>query len=140
MPDIHFECPKCNQSLDAPEELACQLINCPSCKETIEVPTRSLPAKREIPLPPTPMPKSRIHKPMVPGTVGLLVVFCLYLLILVLTFRQWLADSLTYRLLDLDSYLTAKEPSFWPTLLCMFWGVVTHPWVFCLGSCVASSA
>jgi len=41
MPDIHFECPKCKQTLDAPEELAAQLIECPTCKETIEVPVRS---------------------------------------------------------------------------------------------------
>jgi hypothetical protein len=41
MPDIHFECPKCTQSIDAPEELANQLIECPICKETIEVPVRS---------------------------------------------------------------------------------------------------
>lgn len=45
MPDIHFECPVCNQSLEAPEELANQLIECPTCRETIEVPTRSRPAK-----------------------------------------------------------------------------------------------
>lgn len=42
MPDIHFECPKCKQRLDAPEELAAQLIDCPTCTETIEVPNRSL--------------------------------------------------------------------------------------------------
>ena len=43
MPDIHFECPSCQQALDAPSELAAQLIDCPSCKETIEVPVRSQP-------------------------------------------------------------------------------------------------
>jgi phage FluMu protein Com len=43
MPDIHFECPKCKQTLDAAEELATQLIDCPSCKEVIEVPVRSQP-------------------------------------------------------------------------------------------------
>lgn len=41
MPDIHLACPKCKQTLDAPEELASQLIECPTCKETIEVPVRS---------------------------------------------------------------------------------------------------
>jgi hypothetical protein len=41
MPDIHFACPKCNQPIDAPGELANQLIECPTCKETIEVPVRS---------------------------------------------------------------------------------------------------
>ncbi len=52
MPDIHFECPKCSQTLDAPEELATQLINCPACKETIEVPLRS--QRTEPPKPPKP--------------------------------------------------------------------------------------
>jgi|ERR1043166_138666 tellurium resistance protein TerD len=41
MPDIHFECPKCKQSLEAPSELANELIECPTCKETIEVPART---------------------------------------------------------------------------------------------------
>lgn len=52
MPDIHFECPKCKQTLDAPEELATQLIDCPTCKETIEVPVRS--QRTEAPKPPEP--------------------------------------------------------------------------------------
>jgi DNA-directed RNA polymerase subunit M/transcription elongation factor TFIIS len=52
MPDIHFECPKCKQTLDAPEELAAQLLECPTCKETIEVPVRS--QRKEIPKPPEP--------------------------------------------------------------------------------------
>ena len=41
MSDIHFDCPKCSQTIDAPQEMAAQLINCPACKETIEVPVRS---------------------------------------------------------------------------------------------------
>jgi uncharacterized paraquat-inducible protein A len=59
MPDIHFECPKCTQSLDAPEELASQLIECPTCKETIEVPLRSRAAKppASAPLPSLPIPQ-----------------------------------------------------------------------------------
>src|SRR5436190_16431775 len=52
MPEIHFECPKCNQTLDAPEELATQLIECPTCKEPIEVPARS--QRKEAPTPPEP--------------------------------------------------------------------------------------
>ena len=77
MPDIHFECAKCGQPIDAPEELASQLIECPTCKETIEVPARSqreqapnasliLPRAHGqqttarpsafVPLPPTPLP------------------------------------------------------------------------------------
>lgn len=49
MPDIHFECTKCGQHIDAPEELAAQLIECPTCKETIEVPTRN--PRKEVPKP-----------------------------------------------------------------------------------------
>jgi hypothetical protein len=41
MPDIHFDCPKCAQTINAPEELANQLTECPTCKATIEVPVRS---------------------------------------------------------------------------------------------------
>jgi DNA-directed RNA polymerase subunit RPC12/RpoP len=40
MPDIHFDCPKCGQTIDAPQEMAAELIDCPSCKEVIEVPVR----------------------------------------------------------------------------------------------------
>jgi Family of unknown function (DUF6232) len=57
MPRIHFDCPNCTQSLDAPEELASQLIECPSCNETIEIPTRSRPSKPAAAAPPaTPRP------------------------------------------------------------------------------------
>jgi hypothetical protein len=44
MPDIHFDCPKCGQTIDAPQEMATQLTDCPTCKETIEVPLRSQPS------------------------------------------------------------------------------------------------
>lgn len=37
MPDIHFNCPQCRQSLEAPTDMVGQLIECPSCKQTIEV-------------------------------------------------------------------------------------------------------
>ena len=66
MSDIYFECPNCKQTLDAPSELATQLIDCPICKQTIEVPVRSqiitAPEQAEpAPLPPsaaTPPPQS----------------------------------------------------------------------------------
>jgi hypothetical protein len=62
MPDIHFECPKCTQSLDAPEELANELIECPTCKETIEVPIHSRPTKTPVSVPP-PLPKPQVTQP-----------------------------------------------------------------------------
>ena len=61
MPDIHFECPGCNQPLDAPEELANQLIECPTCKETIEVPIRTHPLKPQASAPPRPPPNSPLQ-------------------------------------------------------------------------------
>src|SRR5215469_9625894 len=45
MPEIYFECARCNQPLDAPQELATQFIECPNCKEVVEVPSRSEPTK-----------------------------------------------------------------------------------------------
>ena len=38
MPGIHFECSKCTQRIDAVEELAGQLVVCPTCKATVKVP------------------------------------------------------------------------------------------------------
>jgi uncharacterized protein YbjQ (UPF0145 family) len=57
MSDVHFECPKCKQPLDAPEELAAQLIECPTCNERIKVPVRS---QREYQPQPPPIPRSSI--------------------------------------------------------------------------------
>ncbi len=70
MPDIHFECPKCKQTLNAPEELATQLIECPTCKDTIEVPARSQPTKPPIQLPsPTPARVPELRLPAVEDSV-----------------------------------------------------------------------
>lgn len=33
MSDIKFKCPACSQSLEAPAEMAGQLIDCPTCHE-----------------------------------------------------------------------------------------------------------
>jgi uncharacterized membrane protein len=40
MPDISFQCPNCNVSLNTPREMANQLMECPDCKQTIEIPIR----------------------------------------------------------------------------------------------------
>ena len=37
MPDISFSCPHCGQSLEAPEELAGESIECPSCDGAIAI-------------------------------------------------------------------------------------------------------
>ena len=41
MADIRFDCPQCSQSLEAPLDMAGELIDCPKCKSLIEVPRRS---------------------------------------------------------------------------------------------------
>jgi hypothetical protein len=38
MPDIRFNCPMCNQQLEAPDEYAGQVIECPACQKEITVP------------------------------------------------------------------------------------------------------
>lgn len=38
MADIRFNCPSCNQSLEAEPDMAGQLIDCPSCNQPLEVP------------------------------------------------------------------------------------------------------
>ena len=39
MPDLSFECPHCQQSLEAPEDMAGQVIECPGCNEPICLPS-----------------------------------------------------------------------------------------------------
>ena len=38
MSDINFNCPMCQQALEAPEEYANQVIECPACQKPITVP------------------------------------------------------------------------------------------------------
>ena len=64
MSDIHFECSKCNQPIDAPKEMASQLIECPTCKETIEVPVRSQQVDEpKLPAPSKPAPAQATPPP-----------------------------------------------------------------------------
>jgi uncharacterized protein YbjQ (UPF0145 family) len=67
MPEIHFECPRCNHPLDAPQELATQFIECPTCKEMVEVPSRSEPIK---PPKPPPIPPDLVSTPSLIVTTG----------------------------------------------------------------------
>lgn len=66
MPEIHFECPKCSQSIDAAGELASQLIECPTCKETIKVPTQNRPSQPPVPVRPQDKPIASIEYAVVP--------------------------------------------------------------------------
>ncbi len=38
MADVNFDCPRCGQNLDAPEQMAGMTILCPSCKQEMAVP------------------------------------------------------------------------------------------------------
>ena len=51
MSDIKFNCSTCNQSLEAPPEMAGQLIECPTCKKTLEIPFPPRPAPAAPPKP-----------------------------------------------------------------------------------------
>ena len=51
MSDITFNCPHCMQNLEAPEDMAGELIDCPSCSTRIAIPAR-------LPIPKTVSPKS----------------------------------------------------------------------------------
>ena len=44
MKDVVFECPKCNQLLEAPEDMVEMYVECPNCGKVIQVPSGS-PAK-----------------------------------------------------------------------------------------------
>jgi formylglycine-generating enzyme required for sulfatase activity len=60
MDDLKFDCPHCNQSLEAPEELFGQSVDCPACKGLIVIPN---PRAVLAPLPETsqqPAPQSSI--------------------------------------------------------------------------------
>jgi len=87
MSDIRFSCPSCGQSIEAPAELASQLIDCPNCKETIEVPLRTRPV--HVAEPPTepsrpvaigrishsPPPAEKFSVRHVIGTIGAIILF-----------------------------------------------------------------
>ncbi len=38
MPDINFDCPFCQQNLDAPDDMAGMSIECPACGKSIRIP------------------------------------------------------------------------------------------------------
>ena len=38
MADISFACPQCNQELEAPADLAGEIVECPSCETQLTVP------------------------------------------------------------------------------------------------------
>ena len=68
-PNVHFKCLHCGETLEAPSEMLGQLMDCPTCGETVEVQKAPivLPPPPPAPhLPPRPMPKLKM--PLPPGT------------------------------------------------------------------------
>ncbi|MCF7837980.1 MAG: hypothetical protein K9N49_05060 [Candidatus Marinimicrobia bacterium] len=65
MADYQFNCPHCQQSLEAPEEMLGQTIECPSCNKSIQLPDPEAtvperpPARPEPKLPPPPLPQNK---------------------------------------------------------------------------------
>src|ERR1035441_2945936 len=91
-------CQYCNGHIAFAAEMAGQSINCPHCQlETLLFIPPAEVSRKE------PTTRLKVSKPMAPGTVALLVVFCLYLFVLVVTFRQWRED-------ELRNALTAWSP------------------------------
>ena len=54
MADFKFNCPRCKQSLEAPQEMLGQTVNCPSCQAPIKVPNPQ--TQRPASLPPQARP------------------------------------------------------------------------------------
>jgi Domain of unknown function (DUF4177) len=67
MPNIRFKCPHCSDPIEQPIEMFGQLMDCPSCGQTVEV---KKPSKRPPLSPPSPppshprgVPKLKLPKP-----------------------------------------------------------------------------
>jgi hypothetical protein len=48
MSDCKFECPLCGQSLEAPEDMLGEIIDCPSCNGQIQIPVPKPPPRRRV--------------------------------------------------------------------------------------------
>ncbi len=59
MPNIQFNCPHCKESIERPIEMLGQLMECPSCNETVEVEKQRKP-KAVAPSLPRPVPKLKM--------------------------------------------------------------------------------
>ena len=59
MSDMEFNCPHCNQTIEAPEDMLGQLIDCPACGGAIQLPPPEPPAEP----PPEPLPEPPAELP-----------------------------------------------------------------------------
>ena len=64
MANIPFHCPHCRQAIEAPLDMLGQLMDCPSCGETVEV--QKSPPKLPAPPPPPPRSPPKLKMPMAP--------------------------------------------------------------------------
>jgi uncharacterized RDD family membrane protein YckC len=64
---MKFNCPHCNQKIDAPEEYAGQNIGCPSCQKPIQVPAPAVAPKLSIGTKP-PVQETPIETPATPAS------------------------------------------------------------------------
>lgn len=68
MADIQFQCPVCKKSVEVPEELANELIDCPRCKGIIDVAAARHPLKAEAVLAPQVPPRPPLKPQPVQAT------------------------------------------------------------------------
>ena len=52
MPDINFNCPSCGQNLEAPEDMAGDVLDCPACQKPLTVPKPAFKPLIKSPTPP----------------------------------------------------------------------------------------
>ncbi len=74
MPNIRFKCPHCSDPIEQPNDMLGQLIDCPSCGQTVEVqkpakrPPLAAPSQpRGVPKLKLPMPPKKARKPLRKG-------------------------------------------------------------------------
>ena len=69
MPEITFSCPGCQQTFEAPEEMAGQICECPTCQGQISIPSATIepsspPPATEAPAVEAPEPDSPVAAAM----------------------------------------------------------------------------
>jgi len=57
MADFEFSCPNCNQVLEAPDDMAGEVVECPGCQQQMTVPQP--PEPEPAPEPPKPVAKKQ---------------------------------------------------------------------------------
>jgi DNA-directed RNA polymerase subunit RPC12/RpoP len=94
--DYKFDCPHCGQSLEAPEDMLGETIDCPSCNGKLELP-KPEPAPPPRPRPQRPRPQHTQQRPQQKQTVetnvrqGALIggVVCFILGVIMMCFSLW---------------------------------------------------